>query len=157
MTQRDDIRSTDAQTVATIRRVHHAVSFVYLITLLTGFIALQSIIFLFVLPKLREVFAEFDVELPHATNIMLDISAWLTQGSGPGSVPGWYFALPMIILAAIVIIAITYRFAYFFYLVLLAIIVTIIAQLWCLGQPLYHLTDNFNKLGSEHPAHVDAL
>ena len=59
------------------------------------FVALGIVTFimLFIVPKFKEIFAEFGVEMPALTTFLINTSSWMA-GTKPGqTIPGWIFLL----------------------------------------------------------------
>lgn len=77
---------------------------VYPAVVITVAIAIVTFIMLFIVPKFKEIFAEFGVEMPGLTIFLIDTSSWLA-GTKPGqSIPGWVF----LVLAPVMIFVIKF-------------------------------------------------
>jgi type IV pilus assembly protein PilC len=77
---------------------------VYPAVVITVAIAIVTFIMLFIVPKFKEIFAEFGVEMPGLTIFLIDTSSWLA-GTKPGqTIPGWVF----LVLAPVLIFVIKF-------------------------------------------------
>jgi len=64
------------------------------------FVAVGIVLFimLFIIPKFKEIFAEFGVQMPWITEKLIQFSGWLAGSNVGQSIPGWVFifALPLV-------------------------------------------------------------
>ncbi len=71
---------------------------VYPAVVVTVAVGIVLFIMLFIIPKFKEIFAEFGVQMPWITQMLIDTSGFLS-GKLPGqTVPGWvyFFGLPLV-------------------------------------------------------------
>jgi len=126
-------------------KAHHAFSVAYGSALVLCWLGLQTIILLFAVPKLSEFFEGFESELPTPTVWLIHTSNWLNGSGASQSTPGWYFAAPLAVVAAILTILFMYKVQFSFYLVALVLVGSVFAEIAFLLGPLYQQAGNISN------------
>lgn len=133
-TARDDVLK---QARPVVRRL----TFWYSLVLAWLWIAVQTAALLFIVPMFREMFAEFEFELPRATRWLLAASEWMRGDRAGQFVSGWLIAVPLAAIAVTGLFAALRRVPLLAMALATALLASIIAQVLLLLAPLYTMVD----------------
>ncbi len=123
------------------RPVVRRLTFWYSLLLAYLWIAVQTGAMIFVVPMFREMFADFEFELPRATQWLLATSEWMGGDRAGQFVPGWIFAVPLAVVVVTGLFALLRRAPLLAMALATMLLASIIAQVLLLLAPLYGMVD----------------